>query len=286
MRSRATTTDSTKRTTSRQFARAWSATLVIGASACCPAVSTQGPKAVSGAREQNMSAKQILAAAVNKYNGLASYRDTGKLVDVLYQDNGSIVQRARFGTIFVRDQGLRFDFQPLQGYGNMRAFQIVSTFEHTLELRADHRSEQSSLSDVLRTKSGVTAGTSLEITALLLPNLANASTISRIGECARRAEDRTIEGDTCYQLRCADDTRGSLSTVLISKATLLLRRLETRQDYSRQPKYDGPLTDYANNPLPLPHWKSRVHTISLDGRGDESIDAAEVELPEEAASRE
>lgn len=194
---------------------------------------------------EGQSAVKILLGMKKTYRGCRSYRDTGEVRVSGSVEGGSFASRLPFATGFVRDGAFRFEFTD-QGLGERESRFILWSSGGQVrawwEAQGGER-RVASLSEALGAASGVSAGASLRVPGLLLPNRVESAFF--LGAPERLADD-VVDGASCYRIRGTGRETpyrlitGSTSaivederlTVWIDRNSLLLRRVEERRTLS------------------------------------------------------
>lgn len=209
--------------------------------ACLVAAASVGVvSAASG--DESLSAVKVLLDMKKAYRSCQSYLDHGEVRVSGTVEGGSFGSRLPFATAFVRGGAFRFEFTD-QGLGE-RASRLIlwasgDEVRAWWEVQGGER-RVTSLAEALGAASGVSAGASLRVPGLLLPD--------RLGEgfflgAPERLEDEPVDGVTCYRIRGLGRqtpfslVTGSTSaivedervTVWIDRGTSLLRRIEERR---------------------------------------------------------
>lgn len=213
------------------------------------------------------SDQQLVKRIAAVYRQCRSYRDIGRITVTRVEGSDTTVKKAEFVTVFIRDVGFRFEFRWDDGSPRPENFAIRSYEGEVATLTRGAWRKEPSLAEAVAALTGLTAGASLHVPNLLLPNVGAPSVLKKA--CHSRIEDVRVEGEDCYQFTCVDETRGRRMTLAVERRRLLVRRLTQWMDLSKLPWELPSGRPEAGDGVapPRPRWQSMeaVYRPELNG---------------------
>jgi peroxiredoxin len=222
--------------------RAWLAlSLVACASTPSPVVMTSPMDIAAALPAEQLDAAGILARMEQTYASATTYSDHGTVETSSWT--------LSFETAFIRDQRLRFEYSA----GGRRSHwaRVWSDFRHTYtEASRDREITDDGLriGKPLAVKAGSSAGSSVLITGLLLPDLVGRSPTDDLSAPAILREE-TLGGSKCWVIG-GQDRRGKDVSLWIDQGSYVLRKLvDDHHTIELEPQI-GTRLDAANIPPP------------------------------------
>jgi hypothetical protein len=182
-------------------------------------------------------------------------------VSIFRERTGVATRKATFSTVFIRNEGFRFNFRVVQGYGGEQRYRIRSRRGVTMVSKgSDAWEDKGALFHAIAALTGVTSGTSLHVASMLLPG-SNVFSVADALKCAHQMELRVIDGIDCYVFVCVNESRGLRSLVALQKSDLLLRRYERVKYFGEVPRATT-LAEAGLHGRPLAGWVSSEEIVA------------------------
>lgn len=188
--------------------------------------------AAYAAKDQAMSAQQIMDQVISTYASCASYLDEGEVRTLFLTPRGKRTDVKPFSTAFVRPTDFRFEFRDRTGDGEddwtryivWRSPKAVKTW-WTIDPGVE---TVENLSMAIAGATGVSGGSAFVIPSLLLPEMsgmryASLSNLKLIGE-------ERVGGSGAYKIE-GQDRDGTTVTLWIDKESLLIVQLFERTKF-------------------------------------------------------
>jgi hypothetical protein len=209
--------------------------------------------------------------ALELYRTCTSYADTGTVVTTLrYDDREPSVSEVGFRTAFIRDVGLRFEFWA-GGHTAQGATTLLTNERGTFRLEPSEAPVPfAGLGEGVATFAGTSAGASTVVPGMLFTFL-DVPPINLLDESCTVGRNTDREPDlkvTCWSPR-------STYTLRFGSKSRLLESVEIREEYLGMDRFVGDPSSYAQKPLPLPGWVSKVRVITLQPRMNVKLDPAQ-----------
>jgi outer membrane lipoprotein-sorting protein len=151
---------------------------------------------------QALSASEILQRMAETYAKCKSYQDSGCVTINFIQDDGQHTDSTPFSTSFVRTGRFRFEFK--SSFDGQTWHRYLVWADGT-EIRTwwDIRpgvNQEPSLALALARATGVSGGSAITVTSLLLPDSLGGSCLTGLTQL-RRLEDAAFEGVDCFRVQ-------------------------------------------------------------------------------------
>ncbi len=222
----------------------WVLSCVLAASMC--SVGSLGQ-----AKQDSLTASQILQRMAKTYASCKSYRDSGVVRTVFIEALGKRTVEKPFTTAFVRPDRFRFEYK--ENKGEIRPYCYI-VWRRGTEVRTwwDVRpgiEHPESLDLALGGATGVSGGSAHTVPALLLPDEVGGRRPTEVTE-PQRIKDAKLDKVECFRIQCK--AADSPMTLWIETKTFLVRRIDEQTNFDNfrtedtttyQPVVNGKITD-------------------------------------------
>jgi outer membrane lipoprotein-sorting protein len=208
------------------------------------------------AKADDPSAKQIVDRMAKAYTDCKTYRDSGVVKTVFVEEGGNRTVTKPFTTAFVRPDRFRFEYTDTIGDQQMRY--IISSNDKEVQTWWDVKpgiEKPESLNLALGTAVGVSGYSSINISALLLPDKVSPRRLLMLTE-AKRAEDGKLDKIECF--RVEGKFSGNPTILWIDKKSYLVRRID------EQAKFDNFRTEQTTTYDPIINEKVTDKMLKFD----------------------
>jgi len=178
--------------------------------------------------ETKMTVNEIMLKSEKVYANCKSYMDKGYVRTEFMEKNGikTNVTKKIFSTAYIRPNKFRFEYAEMKA-GELQGQYIVWKNNKKVKTYWELMGEETpeSLSMAIAAATGVSGGSALNISSLLIPEVCRKTLLTRINNPTLIAEKKDENGIMCFVIK------GNNENIWIQKETFLISKIEEYTEF-------------------------------------------------------